>query len=319
MHVTASTPQTPERPVRRFGLTEFFGLRRHPHPEFCESVAQLPPTLAALAESALPSGQPVRGALVVPAEYLPRRMLMWEYVPERALIFLPQGALYVRAEGPETRAEVVMLDGHSLLYVRSSLLLLYGLLEFKADCGSQPAEVRLEYNTVIWHALRGPLGELIAVACGSGAGTDPVASTAMNAPLLGALPFKFANGLRYYALEPGERLLVAVFQPSLWERRGLLPYQVTPNTLLGLTDRKLVMIEEQRSMAWRRQSTQGEYGWIFTYIPVDRVVDMVVTPGARSAAVTVRLAWGGATAERCFLLEPAIAVRWEQAWRKHLN
>jgi hypothetical protein len=314
--MTASPVQaTAAHGVRRVGLSEWLGMRRPPHPEFIHSLDALPDTLATLARAALPSGQRSSGALLLPAEYYTRKMLAWEYVPERALIFLDGAALYVRAEGPETAAQTVLLDSQSLLYVRSSLLLLYGLLEFKANCGPQTVDVRLEYNTVIWRALRDPLGQFVSKT----GPTRPIAQgpavKPANEAMLATLPYKFANGVRYYSLEPGECLDAVVFQPAIWVERSLFPRQVTPNTLFVLTDAKVVLIEESRSLPWRRKPSQGEYGWIFTFIPHDRVTGMVVTPRDGLAELRLTLEWGAAREARTLLLEPEVARRWEEAWQ----
>jgi hypothetical protein len=90
---------------------------------------------------------------------------------------------------------------------------------------------------------------------------------------------------------------------------------VTPNTLFALTDRKVVLIEEQRTSAWQRKRSDSEYGWIFTYIPRDRVVDMDVAPGERWTELRLGLEWGGAKDARTFLLEPAVASRWHEGWQ----
>lgn len=313
--MTASPLQTTAtHRVRQIGLSEWLGMRRAPHPEFINSLDTLPDPLAALARAALLPGQRVTGALVLPPEYFTRKVLAWEYVPERALIFLDGAALYVRAEGPETAAQTFLLDSQSLLYVRSSLLLLYGLLEFKAGCGPQSVDVRLEYNTVIWRALRDPLGQFVnktGLSHSSGGGP---AVKAANEAMLATLPYKFANGVRYYSLEPGERLDAVVFQPAIWIERPLFPRQVTPNTLLALTDAKLVLIEESRSLPWRRKPSQGEYGWIFTFIPRDRVSGMVVAPRDGWAELRLSLEWGAARDVRTLLLEPKVAHGWEVAW-----
>jgi hypothetical protein len=280
---------------------------------------KLPPSLLALVEQAIPDhGARIEGALLVPPEYYARKMLIWEFVPERALVFLDRGVLFASAEAPNAPAQAMMVDAQALLYLRSSLLLLYGLLEFRADCGGQAGDVRLEYNTVIWQALRGPLTNFVAAAGvypSSDGPAHPAAEVqARNAPILDALPYKFANGLRYYALTPGERLQAAVFQAAIWEKRSFFPPQVTPNTLLAITDRKLVVIEEKRASIWHRQSAQGEYGWIFTYIPLDRVMDMVLRTVAGRTEIVVRLEWGAAREERSFVFEPAAAKQWERAW-----
>ena len=138
-----------------------------------------------------------------------------------------------------------------------------------------------------------------------------------NEELLRGLPFKFANGLRYYSLAPGERVVGAVFQPWLWQRRKtFVQTQVIPNTLLAVTDRKLVLIEEKRSHPWRRPAKgQGEYGWIFTYIPLDRVVKMSAPASDGLRELTIGLEWGAASETRVFRLEPAVADQWLAAWR----
>ncbi len=311
----SSTPVTETAAQKPFTFAEWFGLRRHPLPDFFDSLAELPPSLRPLAEASLPPGCTVRGALFVPAEYRMRSVFGWDYVPDRGLVFLDGAALFVRAAAPDSPGDAVLIDARSLLYARSSLLLLYGLLEIKADCGAIPGEVRLEYNTVIWEALRKPLGRFIAEASPFAAG-DEAAVKAANTPILKTLPFKFANGLRYYTLEPGERLCAAVFQPAIWERRVFFPSQVTPNTLLALTEGKFVIIEEKRSTIWLRKPSQGEYGWIFTYVPRDRVVDMVVTHGEPWAELRVEMEWGATKDARTFRLEPAVAGQWEAAWHK---
>jgi hypothetical protein len=315
----SASPVAPVDRIRqRFSAAEWFSLRRHPLPEYRSDLTHLPPALAALAEEALLPGDAVAGALIAPAEYLSRRMLVWEYVPERALVFVEGGLLYLAAAGPGAPARIARIDASALLRLRSSILLLYGLLEFKADCGGAAGEVRLEYNTVVWHWLNEPLARYVASACPAPAtALDPGAARAANEPALAALPFKFANGLRYYSLAPGERVVAATFQPAIWRKgKHLVRRQVTPNTLLALTDRKLVLIEEKRAQPWSRPpgAGQGEYGWIFTYTPLDRVIEMTVAPREGLNELTIHQAWGAATEARALLLEPAVAGQWLRAW-----
>ncbi len=295
-------------------LSEWLALRRRRFPEFYDSFSSLPPGLISLVQPALPRGQVFQGALVLPGEYFARRLITWEYVPERALVFVDGGALYACGALGDAAPQVHVIDARALLYLRSSLLLLYGLLEFKADCDGPASDVRLEYNTVIWPSLARPLARFVASA-GVRASTDREAEVpGANERVLATLPFKFANGLRYYALDPGEFLHAAVFQPAIWHG-AIIPRQVTPNTLFALTDRKVVFIEEKRASVWHPRSTQGDYGWIFTYIPRDRMIDMVMTPGDRWSELRMHVEWGSVSAERAFLLEPSVASRWSHAWQ----
>jgi hypothetical protein len=315
----SASPIAPVDRIRQlFPPAEWFTMRRHPLPDYYDSLDALPPSLASLAAQALLPGEAVEGVLLVPAEYFSRKMLVWEFAPERALIFVRGGLLYVAAEGPGIDAKVARIDASALLSLRSSILLLYGLLEFKADCGPAADDVRLEYNTVIWHMLNRPLARFVAAACPAPPlELDEAATRAANEPLLATLPFKFANGLRYYSLGPGERALAAVFQPAIWRKGShLLRRQVTPNTLLALTDRKLALIEEKRAQPWSRPpgAGQGEYGWIFTYIPIDRVVDMSISPNEGLCDLAIKLEWGAAAQTRVLTLETAAAEKWLSAW-----
>jgi hypothetical protein len=315
----SASPIAPVDRIRQlFPPAEWFTMRRHPLPEYHDSLDALPPSLAALAAHTLLPGEEAEGALVVPAEYFSRKMLVWEHVPERALIFVPSGLLYVAAEGLDSPAKAARIDASALLSLRSSILLLYGLLEFKADCGPAAEMVRLEYNTVVWHMLHRPLARFVGAACPAPeVELDEAAARAANELLFATLPYKFANGLRYYSLAPGERVLAAVFQPAIWQKgRYLVRRQVTPNTLLALTDRKLALIEEKRAQPWSRPpgAGQGEYGWIFTYIPVDRVVEMSIAPNEGLSDLAIKMEWGAAAHTRVLTLETAVADQWLRAW-----
>lgn len=315
--MSASSVAPVDHARQRIPFAEWFTLRRHPLPEFRESLDALPPSLAALAKETLKPADAVEGALIVPGEYRARRIGVWEYVPERALVFVRGGLIYLAADASGVAARSMRIDGRALLSLRSSILLLYGLLEFKADCGAAAEEVRVEYNTVAWYRLNQPLTRFVVAACPAPASALTEADArAANEALLATLPFKFANGLRYYCLAPGERVIAAVFQPAIWRTRYLIRRQITPNTLLALTDRKVALIEERRAQPWTRppRPGEGEYGWIFTYTPLDRVVDMSVAPNDGLSDVTIKLQWGAAADTRVLRLEPAVAERWLAAW-----
>jgi hypothetical protein len=314
MSASISTPAAVNR--QRPSASEWLALRRHPIPEFWNSLDKLPPSLAVPAQAALLPRDEVLGAIVAPAEYLARRMVHWEYVPERALILLNDAVLHIVAGDSDEPARMERIDASALLYVRSSVILLYGLLEFQADCGANAGSARLEYNTVIWEALNKPLLSLISAACPAPARGEVADARAANEQLLRTLPFKFANGLRYHSLSPGEQVLAAAFQPAIW-RKGRLPIrrQVAPNALLARTDRKLVLIEETRAQSWWRPAAgQTEYGWIFTYIPLDRVIDISVAPNEEYSELTILLEWGAARETRSLLLEPSVAETWLEVW-----
>ena len=317
MTASMETPAAAPRP----SVSDWLSLRRHPLPEFWNALDRLPPAVAAAAEGAFLPGDQFAGALIAPAEYVARRMVHWEYTPERALVFLKDALLHITMGAGDVPTRIQRFEAPALLSIRSSIILLSGVLELEADCGGAAGRARLEYNTVVWEALNKALLSFLAAACPvvpppADPAADLADAKAANETLLRTLPFKFASGLRYYSLSPGERVRAAVFQPGIWRRKGPpVPRQVTPNTLLAVTDRKLVLIEENRTRSWWRPAQeQGEYGWIFTFVPRDRVLEMTVTPEDALAGLTIDTEWGARRETRRLTLEPAVAARWQEAW-----
>jgi hypothetical protein len=310
--VASPSSAVPGQEPQQIDLAEWLRLRRPPPPDFLKALDRLPPSLLPLVERALPPGKPVRGALLLHAEFFARPKSGWEFVPERVLVFLDDTVILARAAALDKPAQVTVLDAADLLYARSSLVLLYGLLEFKTVSGAQPDEVRLEYNSVIWETFRSSLARFVTAAYSPRA-TAGDGVRAANAEILKSVPYKFANGVQYNGLTPGERLLAAVFQPEIREGRWIRSRQLTPNTVFALTDQQVVIVEEVLSLALRAQP-KGEHGWVFTYIPRNRVTNWSITPGARWAEATLRIEWAGATEERSFVLEPLHASQWQRAW-----
>ena len=99
MSASISNPAAVDR--QRLPFSEWLTLRRHPLPEYRDSLDALPPSLAEMARAALLPSDEVQGALFVPAEYHARKMVRWEYVPERGLVFLQDGLLQLSAESSE--------------------------------------------------------------------------------------------------------------------------------------------------------------------------------------------------------------------------
>ena len=67
MSASISNPAAVDR--QRLPFSEWLTLRRHPLPEYRDSLDALPPSLAEMARAALLPSDEVQGALFVPAEY----------------------------------------------------------------------------------------------------------------------------------------------------------------------------------------------------------------------------------------------------------
>ncbi|MBE7469151.1 MAG: hypothetical protein DPW09_16305 [Anaerolineae bacterium] len=284
------------------------------HPYTVQNPEELPLSLQHSAEQALEPGESIQSIFVVPAQIFPHGWFGARYVPEQALLFTSQGIFHIQdADTPGQPASATYLRALDLLYTRLSLLLLYGQLELVGQARDILTHITVEFNTVGEHHLRPGLRHLVNLAL-SQTTALPASETEVETVWreLNRLPMKFANGLRYHGLQPGERLLGFVFQPDIWTRRWrFLPHQVSANTLLALTDRQLIILEEEK------KGNQANYGWIFTFCPLAGVAAMDLKPAKTWPEVQIRLGRGGVTTDRRVTLEQEQARAWQALWFRY--
>jgi hypothetical protein len=286
--------------------------RRTEHPYLVESLQDLPDRLRQLAEQALEPKDLVETIFVMPAQSLPRNFGGrggMHLAPERALLFTAQGLLYVQGEAPPKKADqVVALRGDQILYARLTLILLYGQLEFYAVVGKTPKHLIVQYNTVGQDLLQPALlrflqlsqGEQLFSAESGENHTDEYLQT------LGQVSFKLRNGLRSYAMQPGERLLGCVYQPRMMEKvLGIFPRLVAPAAFLALTEHNILLLEDGRT-------NSTSYGYFITFCPRSCVKGVEASPDARWHRVLIHLQKAGITADLQVTVEEAAAKEWNQ-------
>lgn len=287
------------------------GLRSHPY--LVENMADLPEELGQAVRDAPWLPEEIGSMFVVPPQAFMEGWFRRRYVPEQALLFTPDGVGHVQApDEADGAARLTYLLAAGLLYARLSLLLLYGRLELFGRVNDGPGQAVVEFNTVGWHLLRPSLaGLLLRAPARPGSHPPEPASPAVLAKL-DRLPLKFINGLRHTALQPGESLLGFVFQPAIWTRRWrFFPWQVSATTLLALTDRQVIIVEEEKS------GQQATYGYIFTFMPRAAVTAIEAQPGECWRELLIRLKQDAITAERRVTLEPPAAADWQELWRRY--
>ena len=277
------------------------------HVSVLQDVAGLPPELQSPAVTKQVAGVAIQTILSFP----PQVHRGWEYIPRQGLLFTPTGIIHLLAsiwpgEGPE----ITRLDGGDLLYMKATLLLLYGCLEIVARGDGQLTHLRMEFDTVAWSYLCQPLWQLLLNA----KGPPETARRKMLFPLnvqqaYKPLPLKFANGVKIYGLLPGEQLEELVFQPGTWKRHLIFLRQpVTANTLLLLTSHYMVVIQEEPKV---RQ------GWILSYIPRACIHTIGAQPGESHHELIVGLKRGEQTAEYKLALVKETIEAWQEAWARH--
>ncbi len=171
------------------------------------------------------------------------------------------------------------------------------------------ARIVVEYNTVGQRLLQPALQQFLrlgyepshAVEC-----QDDLTEALLRK--LGAQSLKFRNGLQLYALQPDEQLLGFVFQAQIVQRRRYwFSRPIAPAALLALTDREVILIEEERVKG-------AAYGWLITFCPRGCVAGIETEPKGEWRELRVRLARNTVTMERRMTLENDTALAWETLW-----
>jgi hypothetical protein len=277
------------------------------HPWILKNVSDLPTELQSPAVVSLAAGEAIQTIIVFP----PQIHRGWHYVPKQALLFTPLDVIHVQASiWPDQEPQVTHLKGSGLMYMRVTLLLLYGHLEIVAQGHTSPTRLGMEFNTVAWYRLSLPLRQLLlATRATPGApGGETTYAPAVQQAFEG-LPLKFSNGVKIYGLLPGEELKELVFQPGTWKRWLLLFRRpVSANTLLSLTSNYVTVIQEELDV---------ELGWIISYIPRSSIAGMQSQPRGPWSELTVQLKRGDQTAEYKLLLEGEAVQAWRRRWMEY--
>ncbi|MCG3212420.1 MAG: hypothetical protein FOGNACKC_06090 [Anaerolineae bacterium] len=282
------------------------------HPYRLTELADMPPALKPAAQAAFPADERLDSIFCVPPQSFLAGWLGQRYVAEQALLFGQRGVLHVQAAlEPGHSPQNTWLPASGLLSARLSILLLYGCFELTGEANGAPVTILVEFNTVGDHLLWPALRRLVQTAWGA-TRLDVVPRLPEREILtrLRRQSFKFNNGLQIHALQPEERLLGVVLQPAIWLRRWyLFNRQITPATLLALTDRQITIVEEQ-------PGKHAEHGWIFNFFPLAGITAVEYNPAAELwHELIFVLRHNQATEQRPVRLAPELAQQWVDLWR----
>ncbi len=235
----------------------------------------------------------------------------WHYVPKQALLFTAKDVIHLQASiWPGQEPQTTLLRGRDLMYMRVSLLLLYGLLEIAAEGQTSLTKLRVEFNTVAWHPISRPLRKLLRTVQGdSERAKDETYLSEVAQASVDKLPLKFSNGVDIYGLLPGEELKDLVFQRGDWKRWLLLFRRpVSADTLLLLSSNFVVVIAEELGV---------KYGWVVSYIPRGNISEMRSQPRGSWNELTIHLKRKDQTAEYRLLLKDEAIQAWRELWLAH--
>jgi hypothetical protein len=274
------------------------------HPSVLKKVTDLPTELQSPAVTTLADSEVLQTIIAFP----PQIHRGWHYVPKQALLFTPTQVIHLLASiWPDQEPQITYLNGHGLMYMKVTLILLYGFLEIVAQGHDAPTLLSVEFNTVAWERLSSPLRQLLqSTRAIPNKPLEKTTYTPTVQPVLEKLPLKFLNGVKIYGLLPGEELEELVFQPGTGKRWPFFAQRPGfSNTLLLLTSNFMVVIQEDPKV---RQ------GWIISYLPRNNIAGMYNQSRNLWNELTVQLKREEQTVEYKLLLKSETTLAWRERW-----
>jgi hypothetical protein len=186
------------------------------HASVLRHISKLPFELQSPAVSELATCEAIQSIVAFP----PQIQRGWHYVPKQALLFTDTGVTQLLASiWPDQEPQVTSLKGGDLMYMKITLLLLYGFLEIVAQGANSPIRLGMEFNAVAWYCLSLPLRQLLrATKTASALLVNQAHHSLAVESSIEKLPLKFSNGVKIYGLLPSEDLEELVFQAGAWKR-----------------------------------------------------------------------------------------------------
>ena len=277
------------------------------HPTILKDISELPAELQSPDLTTIAARENIREIISFPQQIQRGH----HYVPKQALLFTSTGIVHALASiWPDQEPAITIIRADSLIYLKVTLILLYGFLEIVAQGTNSPTRLAVEFNTVAWDQISHPIRRLLQAAKNTPAvSTENIPYPAQIPPAVDDLPLKFINGIRIYGVLPGERLEQLVFQPGTWERRLLLFRQaILANTLLLLTSNYLVVVQEELEVS---------QGWILSYIPRSRIVSIQNQPCEKWNELDFILNQRGQKLDYKILTTAQAAQGWGLCWVQH--
>lgn len=282
------------------------------YPYQARDLSEIPDRLRQSAYQTLPPGELAKTIFLIPGQLLAKKLTGaggMHWVPEQLLVFTEQGVLHVQASKlPKEKAQANYLPGSSLLYGRVILVLLYGRMELCGVVDGFQKQIVIEYNSVSHELMQPAYLNFLRLAWQPAVILE--ANNYQNM-LLGRLEdqsYKFRSGLEKHCLQKDEFLQSFVFQ-----RRMLKTYLrifhklIAPASLVAITDRQLILIEEGTTSA-------TSYGYFFTYCPRQNVVGIERRPKDRLEDICVTLRKDGSSIEHQLTQETANAEAFQALW-----
>lgn len=208
--------------------------------------------------------------------------LGWRETPERTLVFGQHSLAVIEVEQALALA-VTTIPMAALLDVHLFLVLLYSWVEVLWEDQDEVKAIKLEYNSVgdhlIWRGVT-EIRDTFSRHAFSDSGTLPGVD-------LTDFPFKFKSYLRD-SLLPEEHLVAAIYQPAIRPQVRRWQRFVSPNRAVVVSDRNIVVIEDQRNRFRRGDKADADYTMSRHFYPLDRLREAYLEAGQDADRLRLR-------------------------------
>ena len=238
--------------------------------------------------------------------FAPAERIVGEYSSATLLAVLDHDWIFATTSEDESETSAVRCRFGDTLLLEITEILLYGKLRFDFVCDGRVRSVAARYNTVMEGLFETAL-QLILNGMDGILNIEPVNPQEIE-PGLEMLPLKFANAVIRF-LPMGQAPRSIVYWPSVCDSKmRILHRELTPETVLLLTDRELLCISEEKYGEGFRMGPTAKYGAIATHCLLSRIREISLSRREPLDMLDVSLGAGEGREKLKFGFPPAVEI-----------
>lgn len=238
--------------------------------------------------------------------FAPAERIVGEYSPATLLAVLDHEWIFVTTSDDQSETPVVRCRFSDTLLLEITEILLYGKLRFDFVCEGRVRSVAARYNTVMEGLFETAL-QLILNGMDGVFDIEPVSPREIT-PGLEMLPLKFANAVMRF-LPMGQTPRSIVYWPSVCDSKmKILHRELTPETVLVLTDRELICISEEKDRGGFKVAQTAKFGAVATHCLLSRVEEIKLSEREPLDMLDVLLKAGDGREKLKFGFPPEIEI-----------
>jgi hypothetical protein len=241
---------------------------RYSFPYSVSKLTDLPDTLLNVARTTFNEDQVCDGIFVVPVQSFQRGPKSLTKT-QQAILFIGDDIYqFIEPSKKEAAGQTNHISTKEIVFIKLSIYLLYGKLELIGIQNSISKKIIVEYNTVAHRLLTPHLDKFIQSIWKWNKNDqrnhkqDETFADFIN------ISYNFYQGMMDEGLKIGEFITGYLYQKELFEPfLKIFRKKIFPMTLMSLTNHQLVFLQEDLEY-------RVHHEWIFTYIPLHRILGM---------------------------------------------